>query len=285
MPAAPAEAGITPTARSASPTPLAQQITATATVFISDPPTATPTLPPPPGTAQDDKENYLAELAAYRVEVGNSETVKTEELAVLYEAVYRLGQSALPLMGSGSMTLDKQHQAFTDLFGPTVIYIYSEADTLVELHYGFNCGWQGKQANGCQNKDLFPEQEFPEAAWLILFAGNPLLHGGDRIQGKWVVAHELAHNLTWGEGHKPTPLNYVTYASEKFAIDHFPAFGSQAGLHAYKDQTARDAHSLWRYELTADAIASWGLQDVIGPHAETVGAYLMDFMIQTVEEW
>jgi hypothetical protein len=68
------------------------------------------------------------------------------------------------------------------------------------------------------------------------------------------------------------------FAGEPYGLDHVQAFGVQVGLYAYVDEGARANHEFWRRELTADAIASWGLDDWVGPYADRISSYLDEYM-------
>jgi|GEM_PF-6816048 len=164
--------------------------------------------------------------------------------------------------------------------GPTVIYVYPEQATVDGVHPGLNCGWEGRQEPGCLLASIHPAQTFPEQAWLILLAGEALASPGE-IQAVHLAAHELAHNLTWGEGpyEGGGAFDYAFYAGDLHFMAHAGAFGVQVGRYAYESEAARAAYRYWRQELTADAIASWALDDLQGPHSESVGGYLTDFML------
>ncbi|GAB4467311.1 MAG: hypothetical protein Kow00124_00060 [Anaerolineae bacterium] len=172
------------------------------------------------------------------------------------------------------------YAAFRALFGPIVIHIYPDRYTLDGTLHAMHCGWEGLQERGCQIPAIHPARTFPPDAWLIVFAGEALA-SPDSLWSVHLVAHELAHSLTWGEGPYAAgegAFDYVFYAGQPFVMTHAEAFGVQMGAYAYETEAARADHRFWRQELTADAIASWALNDLQGPHAGSVGGYLDDFM-------
>ncbi len=172
------------------------------------------------------------------------------------------------------------YATFQALFGPTVIHIYPDRHTLDGTLHAMHCGWAGLQERGCQLSTLHPAQTFPQDAWLIVFAGEALA-SPDTLWSVHLVAHELAHSLTWGEGPYAAgegAFDYVFYAGQPFVMTHTEAFGVRMGAYAYETEVARANHRFWRQELTADAIASWALDALQGPHAESVRGYLDDFL-------
>jgi hypothetical protein len=254
-------------------TPTASVPTATPTT-ASDPEENTPT-PEADQTAQ-----LIEALTAYGVTVTGSDGLNEAELAPIHQALSAYGEHILavadPELSEGVMP----QEAFLKVFGPTVLRVYPAAETVNGVHYALHCGWEGRGSNGCQVASVYPEQEFPDNAWLILFAGNPLGRDGPEV-GVRLAAHELVHNLTQSGGHDPGNvggLNYMQFAGEPYGLDHVQAFGVQVGLYAYIDETARADHEFWRRELTADAVASWGLADWQGPYAERINGYLDEFM-------
>jgi hypothetical protein len=248
-------------------------------------PSATPSPTPDPGNitptpGADEVDQLVEALAPYGVTVARSDGLSEAEVEPIYRAVSAYGERILsvaqPELSEGVTPQD----AFLKVFGPTVIRVYPGADTVNGVHYALHCGWEGRGSNGCQATSVYPEQEFPEDAWLILFAGNPLGRDGPEV-GARLAAHELVHNLTQGGGHDPGNvggLNYMHFAGEPYGLDHVQAFGVQVGLYAYADEGARAGHEFWRRELTADAVASWGLGDWVGPYAERVSGYLDEYM-------
>jgi hypothetical protein len=252
-------------------------------------PTITPiTTPDPveiaPTPEADEAAQLIEALASYGVMVAGPDGLSEAELAPIYEAVSAYGERILAVAQPELSEGVTPQEAFLKVFGPTVVRVYPGAETVNGVHYALHCGWEGRGSNGCQATSVYPEQEFPEDAWLILFAGNPLGRDGPEV-GVRLAAHELVHNLTQGGGHDPGNvggLNYMQFAGEPYGLDHVQAFGVQVGLYAYVDEAARAAHEFWRRELTADALASWGLADWRGPYAERISGYLDEYMAATV---
>jgi hypothetical protein len=188
------------------------------------------------------------------------------------EAIKALGYKMLELQQRHGDAVSDPMVAFNKAIGKTVIYVYPEKEKVDGINYAVNCGWQGAYAKGCQVTELFPEQDFPEQAWLILIAGKTLSTESS-ITGTALVTHEFAHNVTWSHGHLRTNLNgfnFVLYVGLDFAVENMDAFGVQAGRDTYLDETARDSNLYWQSELTADAIASWALDQIGGPYEESV---------------
>jgi hypothetical protein len=252
-------------------------------------PTTAPTTAIDPGEATptpeaDQAAQLIEALAPYGVTLTGPDGLSESEVAPIYEAVSAYGERILAVADPELSEGITPQQAFLDVFGPTVIRVYPAAETVNGVHYALHCGWEGQGSNGCRAASVYPEQDFPDDAWLILFAGNPLGRDGPET-GVRLAAHELVHNLTQGGGHDPGNvggLNYMQFAGEPYGLDHVQAFGVQVGLYAYVDEAARADHEFWRRELTADAVASWGLADWQGPYAERISGYLDEFMAATV---
>ncbi|HEC21310.1 MAG TPA: hypothetical protein ENI95_00165, partial [Chloroflexi bacterium] len=226
------------------------------TPTVTSAPPETPSDAASPAPSPDAETAALvAALARYGVTVAAPETLSPNEVTPVYEAVSRLGEYVLRVGEAGRFTPATPDQAFREVFGPTVVRIYPARDTVDGVFYAAHCGWEGREANACRSTSIYPEQEFPEGAWLILFAGNPLLRSGPE-EGVRLAAHELAHNLTRGGGHDPENvggLNYVRYAGMPYGLEHAQAFGVRVGLYAYATEEARRSHACWQCELTADA--------------------------------
>jgi len=250
----------------------------------SDPTTA-PTAAPDSGEAAstpeaDETDQLIETLAPYGVIVAGSDGLNEAEVEPIYQAVSAYGERILAVADPELSDGLTPQEAFLAVFGPTTIRVYPGAETVNGLHYALHCGWEGRGSNGCQATSVYPEQDFPDDAWLILFAGDPLGREGPET-GVRLAAHELVHNLTQGGGHDPGNvggLNYMRFAGEPYGLDHVQAFGVQVGLYAYVDEAARADHEFWRRELTADAVASWGLAEWQGPYAERISGYLDEFM-------
>jgi hypothetical protein len=248
-------------------------------------PSATPSPTPTQGDVTptpeaDEADQLIAALAPYGVTVVGSDGLSESEVEPIYRAVSAYAERILAVAEPELSDGLTPQEAFLKVFGPTVIRVYPGAETANGVHYALHCGWEGRGSNGCQTTSIYPEQEFPTSAWLILFAGNPLGRDGPE-EGVRLAAHELVHNLTQGDGHDPRNvggLNYMQFAGEPYGLDHVQAFGVQVGLYAYVDEEARAGHEFWRRELTADAIASWGLADWVGPYAERINGYLDEYM-------
>jgi hypothetical protein len=227
-------------------------------------------------TPQQDIENRLAQ---YGITVANSSSVSVDELRPVVAAAAALGDKCPELFGLDGANEADRYAAVTRLFGPTVIRVYADRAKVDGVNYAINCGWEGRGAQGCKHPDIFPEQEYPEGAWLILFAGQPLL---DDYKNTALVIHEMSHNLTWGGGHNPDNIDgfsYPGYVGDDFAITYSADLGIQLGSDAYHDQPARAANPRWRAEITADAIASWTLDLFQGPYADSVAAYIHDMLV------
>lgn len=191
---------------------------------------------------------------------------------VIGSAIKALGEKILILQHEQGIDVNEVSSAFRTGIGPSVIYIYPGQDKIDGINYALNCGWEGSYAKGCQLTTIFPEQVFPENAWLILIAGNSLT-SDTPITGIGLVVHEFAHNLTWHEGHLPDNhdgFNFVRYVGLDFAVDNMDALGVQAGRDTYIDKVARESNLYWQSELTADAVASWALDRIQGPYKESV---------------
>lgn len=240
--------------------------TATPPIILS--PTVVPTT--------DDRETIIDSLAQAGVYVLTAEHLSTDQLAEVSAAVDTLGSTASKLFKDGESIEMPRSAAFARLFGPTEIMIYPKARFVDGVHAAVNCGWEGRFAQGCAYVSVYPEQYFPTGKWLILIAGNRI-PGVTASEGRALVAHELAHNLTWGHGHLVTNVdgfNFVRYVGDEFAIKYFDTFGIHAGIDEYGSQAARAANKRWRSELTADAIASWSFGEINGPFADSIGNYV-----------
>ncbi len=203
------------------------------------------------------------------------------QLSVVRIAADALGAKAVEVLTAGRERAMSRGASFRQLYGPTIIRIYQHKYTVDGVHAGVNCGWEGRFAAGCKYPSLFPEQDFPTEAWLILIAGERVPGSGDS-EGAGLIAHEIVHNLTWGLGHNPANMkgfSYVRYVGDDFAVRYMDALGVHIGYDAYKDDTARSANPRWRAELTADAIASWALDDIHGPYIESIANYIRQSMV------
>jgi hypothetical protein len=222
-----------------------------------------------------------SDIESYGVSVAADKALSANQYEAILSAVHRLAVRAADLYREKEEGSVEPYHAFKDLFGPTVIHIYQGRTTVDGVHLGINCGWQGRFAEGCRSADLFPEQNFPNGAWLILFAGEPL--GSDPTeQGAGLIAHEVVHNLTWGGGSRPSNVggfSYVHYVGDEFAIKYMDSLGIQAGRASYVDEQARKSNPLWRAEMTADAVASWALDRIEGPDAPVIRRYIHDMMV------
>jgi hypothetical protein len=235
------------------------------------PPTQTPTLTP--------RQDIESRLARCQVTVAGITDQSIDELRPILAAIETLGGKTPELVGLDREVEADRCSAVITVFGPTVFQLYPERSKVDGVHYAINCGWEGRGAQGCQNLDIYPEQEFPQGAWLILLAGEPLL---DDYKNTALVIHEMSHNLTWGGGHNPANvggLSYPLYVGDDFAIRYIDALGVQLGSDSYRDEAARRANPGWRAEITADAVASWALDLIQGPYAESVGAYIHDMLV------
>jgi len=235
--------------------------------------------PTPTPTAYEAAETTLA---PYGITIANIADLTAAELEPIVMAATVLGDKTPELTGLDSEIEANRHTAVKTLFGLTVFRVYSDRDKVDGVNYAINCGWEGKDAQGCRHPDIFPEQEFPEGAWLILMAGKPLL---DDYKNTALVIHEMGHNLTWGGGHHPDAVDgvsYPRYVGDAFAIKHIDVLGIQLGSDSYRDQQARTANPMWRTEITADAIASWALDLFQGPYADSVAAYIHDMLVSEV---
>lgn len=255
----------------------------TPTALVADDPIAM--LPSPtPGpeaklTPQQDIDNQLAH---YGITIADSGSVPVDELRPILAAAAALGDKCPELFGLDGAHEADRYAAVTTLFGPTVIRVYSDRAKVDGVNYAINCGWEGRGAQGCKHPDIYPEQEYPQGAWLILFAGKPLL---DDYKNTALVIHEMSHNLTWGGGHFPDNVDgfsYPQYVGDDFAIKYWDALGIQLGSDSYRDQPARSANPRWRAEITADAIASWALDLFQGPYAESVSDYIHDMLVYEI---
>ncbi|MBN1313064.1 MAG: hypothetical protein JXB30_16750 [Anaerolineae bacterium] len=243
------------------------------------PANASVTPSPIPTATLTPQQAAEAALAPYGITIANITDLTAAELAPIVTAAIRLGDKTPALTGLDVEIETNRHTAVNTLFGPTVFHIYSDRERVDGVNYALNCGWEGKGAQGCKHPDIFPEQEFPEGAWLILMAGKPLL---DDYKNTALVIHEMGHNLTWGGGHRPDDIDgvsYPLYVGDAFAIKYIDAFGIQLGSDSYRNQQARSANPMWRTEITADAIASWALDLFQGPHADSVAAYIHDMLV------
>lgn len=235
------------------------------------PPTPTPTLTP--------QQDIGTRLARYGITVANIDELPVEVLRPVVAAADALGDKCPELFGLDETIDGDRYAAVASLYGPTVIRVYPERDRVDGVNYAINCGWEGRGAQGCKHLGIFPEQEFPQGAWLILFAGQPLL---DDYKNAALVIHEMSHNLTWGGGHNPENIDgfsYPKYVGDGFAITYWDALGIQLGSDSYRDQTARSANPQWRTEITADAIASWMLDLFLGPYANSISDYIHDMLV------
>ncbi|MBN1428227.1 MAG: hypothetical protein JXB07_07570 [Anaerolineae bacterium] len=242
-----------------------------------------PISPDPPATitAQQDIENRLGH---YAITVANIHALSTAELEPIVAAAIALGDKTPELFGLDREKEEDRYTAVRNLFGPTVFRVYSEREKVDGVNYAVNCGWEGRGAQGCKHPDIFPEQEFPEGAWLILMAGKPLL---DDYKNTALVIHEMGHNLTWGGGHYPDNVDgfsYPRYVGDSFAIRYADTLGIQLGSDSYRDEQARGANPMWRAEITADAVASWALDLFQGPHADSVSRYIRDMLAYEIAE-
>jgi hypothetical protein len=97
-----------------------------------------------------------------------------------------------------------------------------------------------------------------------------------------LIAHEFAHNLTWGSGHAPENTggySYVRFVGDEFALSHIDTLGVHEGYAAYFTEEARSQNRDWRSELTADAIASWMLGRIDGSYKAIVEHYIEEMLV------
>jgi len=240
---------------------------------------AAPSATAPPSVAEQDI--LISQINAYGIGLIQPEAVSTENLRTVLRAANALGVTAARVLLDAERVDYSAQAAFGLLYGPTTIYIYPDKSSIDGVNVAINCGWEGRYAQACQLTSIFPEQLYPSTSWLILVAGRGVLEM-DVSESSGLIAHELAHNLTWGNGHNPSNLggfSFVRFVTDEFAIRYFDTFGVTAGIDAYRDEKARNAHPRWRAELTADAIASWAFDEIHGPYAESIANYVQQSMI------
>lgn len=229
-------------------------------------------------TSKDDSQLVLGQLARHDVVIQDGDHVTLPQAQAVLAGVTALESKCVMLPGSHQF--HGEGYTFQDIFGPSTIKIVTDRGTIDGTHFGLNCGWEGRYSEGCRDLSIYPDQIFPAHEWLLLFSGQ-YLDSVSPQQAAGLVAHEFAHNLTWGHGHNPSNVDgysYVRYVGDDFAIRFMDYLGVQEGRDQYKDEEARGTHPLWRAELTADAIASWALSDIRGPYASIIAGYIHDMM-------
>jgi len=141
--------------------------------------------------------------------------------------------------------------AFVRVFGTTAIKIY--AGDCVSLTHG--C-WFGDN-NGYGAVEL---------ALTELLHGGIMKRNGHPVSGIQLTMHEIAHNLTKVYYGYPSTFR----SAQGNRIDYPEGLGVQAGNHGSNPPAAG--------EMTADAIASWALNDFEGSYANDVRDYVNNYM-------
>jgi hypothetical protein len=239
-----------------------------------------PTVSITPQSTETPSTGPDAELARYGVTVLDLPSDSPQRAAVL-AAVQALAAKIAGIAPEGSASDPDGVHTFSAVFGPTVIRIDPSRAAVDGVHAGLNCGWEGQFATGCKQPDIFPQQTFPNGAWLILI-GGAFMSNSAPDSGVGLVAHELIHNLTWGGGNLPSNVggwSFVRYVGDDFAFEYMDYFGVQIGRYAYETESARTANPTWRSELTADALASWALDEIDGPDQKVVVHYIQGLMV------
>lgn len=258
----------------------ASSIPLTSTPPVADNPAALlPSAIPNPTPTLTAQQDIAGQLGNYGITVANIDALSVDVLQPVVAAAAAMGSRTPELLGLDSAAESDRYAAVNTLFGPTVMRVYADREKVDGVNYAINCGWEGRGAEGCKHPDIFPEQEYPAGAWLILFAGQPLL---DDYKNTALVIHEMSHNLTWGGGHNPgnvAGFSYPRYVGDDFAIQYSDALGIQLGSDCYRDQAARTANPRWRAEITADAIASWMLDLFLGPYTDSISSYIHDMLV------
>lgn len=253
---------------------------------LSDPPSAAPSASAPPTPTasaaplptQSAPSGPDAELSRFGVTV-MTHFSNDSQRGIVLSAVRALAARLASLAPPGADSDPDGVHVFGRIFGPTVLRIYPNQNTVDGVHAALNCGWEGRFAAGCKQPDIFPEQDFPPRAWLILVSGGFMAVSPDG--GVGLIAHEMSHNLTWGSGNLESNVegwNFATYVGDYFVIEYMDYLSVQAGRDTYVDEAARAANPTWRAEITADFIASWALDGIQGPDVKVVNKYLDAFM-------
>jgi hypothetical protein len=245
-------------------------------------PTILPSEPPTPDvTATPAVNPAYAELEQFGVSLVSDGALTNTQIDPVVFAVRALSSKISALDPDGPQAGEASTQTFIDVFSHTMIRVYLDRTTIDGKHVAVNCGWEGRFSAGCKTAEIYPEQEFPDDAWLILVSGR-YLDSTVVTESTGLIAHELIHNLTWGGGHLPPDVNgysYVRYVGDDFALDYIDYLGVQVGRDTYWTEAARAANADWRAELNADSFASWSLDLIEGPDAKAVNRYITNYMI------
>jgi RHS repeat-associated protein len=202
--------------------------------------TPPPTSDSTPPATEDPVDQLEQQLGDYGVEVHGHEGLPHKDqvtaLSNILEAVEELAQSSLTaiyeILPEAELSVWTAEEAFKRIFGAVVVdLVYTTSEFLPgTTKYGIN-------TDGTN----------------IRLSSYALINGGSvnnvPLSGVQLAAHEISHNLTWA-GYDNYP-GIIKIAGQK--VEYPNGLGVHAG--DYGNPLCYDC------EVTADAIASWGLDD------------------------
>jgi len=224
-----------------------------------------------PARIERKVNEYVKDLADYGVTLSFNDGDRVEDqLLAAYsvdKAVKKMARAAQLVIVEENLAADSitDAEAFRSVFGSVTITPY----------------WQDK--NRKDGKICLPGYEDCHIGYNHQQNSDQIdyLYGGGKVSGSWVsavqlAAHEIAHNLTviddFDVYHSPIS------AEDGTIIDYPEGFGVRAGYYSGSEGCSSAC------EHTADAIASWGLNDFVGPHAQDRAADIDRFIRGQIRE-